>query len=1170
LRRLALTLVVIGSTLLAGGSASSASGQIVVRRLTAEAPASRAATPTRAAKRTASATTAAPRTRAVVPPPLAPSGANAGMAAWRRELDVRAQRWRAIPDLVGSPRHDWSANARRRVGWVPPAHAQRNPHTREASVSAASGGADVRRIAFIRVDYAHDRGGSLSTGDGHFDLSGPDTTVAVIDRPPHNRAFYQAHGEALRRFYDAMSYGRVDIQVDVWPRTPNGAYTLNDMADFGPWAFSQDIYHKAVDYFRAAFTAADSQARSTYNDPIPWDQYDNFMIIHAGSDFQSDLKQDSPEDMPTFTIGVAPEDEVALPGMTKRISRTSIVPETATQDGFYGAINGLVAHENGHNLFGFADLYNVFTGAPVIGYWSLMDSGNLAGAPFLLPDGTESFAVGLLPPSVDPFHRFFTSDLLTFNDVVDDTMTIADSERNPDMRRLWLSSDEYVILENRAIAASDSVPLDQDTTTHVILGPKFPDRYEYDALLPALPHDVGTPPLASGGILAWHIDASTIPFETATRIDPFADYGFNSGPGPPAITVIEADGLGDLGDLTSPFFFGSPYDPWFRSNNRVLADDTEPSLLPHTGSRPHARLEFLDDPGPSMRVIGKREWLRAGWPVAADMPPGGPMLLAVDADGDRDLDVCWAGGADGSPDSTGLFAVRPNGSGLFGPSPVFANLDRRPRPEMAAIPIGDQISDPPIGPSWFAVSTYYDASADSAGGTPGGKVWLIDHTGSPLPGWPAALPTPVSTPPVITGLYPNAYVWVGGMDGRVYVLDLAGQIKASSPVTLPGGVAGRLAVASPAGGGFLAAAGGQFGEVSIQRWSGPGGGLVDQAVIPITTSHAFVPDFLWVDFGAHGPGAGAGSCPAGSPTLIVHDADRLLAFCPSGTPLPGWGHASGDTIVTGLGAGDADGDGFPEVLTQTVHSQVAFWNESGSPSPGWPRQATKEPLRTSSPALAMDVDGDKTSEIVTLDGSGLIVALRGDTRATAGFPLATGAGAIGAPVIADLDRDGRLDVVAPDRWVPDEIRDPGGINGRFGSLYAYSLDPHIPDVVANAWPMLGGNVGRTSALDGAHTPVAAAASAGPLVQGSLKAYPNPARRRPVSFAYQLTERADVDFSIRDASGHEVAAFTRSGRQADNVEVWDPGAVPAGLYVARLRFRGATTSSVQMLTLGVLR
>jgi hypothetical protein len=216
----------------------------------------------------------------------------------------------------------------------------------------------------------------------------------------------------------------------------------------------------------------------------------------------------------------------------------------------------------------------------------------------------------------------------------------------------------------------------------------------------------------------------------------------------------------------------------------------------------------------------------------------------------------------------------------------------------------------------------------------------------------------------------------------------------------------------------------------------------------------------------------------------------------------------------------------------------------------------------------VDVDGDRRSEIVALDGGGLIAALRGDGRVPDGWPLATGALAAGSPVIADLDRDGSFEVVAPDRWVPDAFRDDA--NGRFGSLYAYSLPPVPFDPVASAWPMAGGDPGRSSALPVARTPVAVAAASGPLVGGTLRAYPNPARQKPVSFSYQLTEPAEVDFSIRDAAGRVVATFTRSGRRADNLEVWEPGGIPAGLYVAQLRFRGATSSTIQQLTLGLLR
>ena len=118
--------------------------------------------------------------------------------------------------------------------------------------------------------------------------------------------------------------------------------------------------------------------------------------------------------------------------------------------------------------------------------------------------------------------------------------------------------------------------------------------------------------------------------------------------------------------------------------------------------------------------------------------------------------------------------------------------------------------------------------------------------------------------------------------------------------------------------------------------------------------------------------------------------------------------------------------------------------------------------------------------------------------------------------------------------------------------------------------MLGGDPGRSSSLPSARTAAPPPPLAGPLIRGSLKAYPNPARRSPVTFAYRLTEPATVEFKLLDASGHLVASFTRSGRQSDNVEVWEPGALPAGLYLARVRFRGATSERTEVIPVGLLR
>src|SRR5262249_25076881 len=154
---------------------------------------------------------------------------------------------------------------------------------------------------------------------------------------------------------------------------------------------------------------------------------------------------------------------------------------------------------------------------------------------------------------------------------------------------------------------------------------------------------------------------------------------------------------------------------------------------------PHARLDVLDVPGATMRILARRTWERSGWPVLADFPPEGPQLLAVDADGDGQIDVCWAGGGGASGDSAALFAVRPNGQGLFDPSTyAFATLDARPLQPLAAFGLGpgsaasarakprrNGATTPPSPmPAVFAVTTRMTGPDLTS---PGGRVWLIDH-----------------------------------------------------------------------------------------------------------------------------------------------------------------------------------------------------------------------------------------------------------------------------------------------------------------------------------------------------------------------------------------------------------------------------------------------------------
>ena len=1055
------------------------------------------------------------------------------------EAELHRAAYRVGPTLASSRRRGWTAPAK---------SAAASPRFATDGVLAVP--TDTVRVAFLRVDFLTDRGGSASTGTGQFNLAPEDTIANPVDRPPHNRTFYRKHGEALASYYDVQSYGRVRIEVDVWPAEEDSSYHLSDMADLGPWAFGNSIFRAAVDMMRLCFFAADSQS-IVKNDRIPWAKYDRFMIIHAGSDLQSDTDRNSKEDIPSFTMFVDDTDRVIFADSSNRdrpIDRVAFIPETINQDGLFGALNGVIAHENGHNFFGLGDVYDISFGLPVAGWWSLMDSGNLLPAYVQTFTMGTIFAVGLLPPSIDPFQRNFILDEGLVNYRIPgpaDTaaFVLRGSARTNDFVKLDLSSDEYLILENRNIADASLVRLQRDDTTGVVLGPRDPDRYEWDALLPG------------AGVLVWHVDESVIPFLTSLRTNP--DFGFNSNFRRRGLQIIEADGLDDLGDLGSPDWQGGRYDPYQNFFAPLLSETTIPNLIPNQGTRPHMQVEFLDNARDDFRVRVTKNWQLPGWPVRANFPPGGPTPLAADLDGDNAPEIVWAGGdsvvtdpalAAAVRDSAAIFAVRGDGKGIGGVDTLdFAHLDRRPRPEVAALAANG-------GPGGIVFATTYH---DFANDPQGGKLWAVTTTGASLSGFPVTLPSPASTPPVVLGNIVDGWlVLVGCEDGRVRAVDPTGAVTATSSIALGGGVRGRLAAwlgsaiaVPPTATGYVAAAGAN-GEVAV--FSHPG--LAPVTGWPVSIGANGPSDFLWLRMGGSGANA-SNECGGNEPTLVGRNADRLYAWCVSSASLlPGWGVSFGDTLVAGLGAGDADGDGFPEVLVQGVHSQLAYINRTGRPSPGWPRSATTEGFRTQTPPLAVDLTSDGQPEIVALNASGVIGAFDGAGRVPNGWPLATGVGASGSMVAADINGDGALEIVAPDR---------------FGLLYAYAV-PVSPTATGSPWRMLGGDPGRSSSLPDNATSSPGTPSAGPLVSGSLKAYPNPARMKPVQFAYQLTEDASVEFRVLDASGHEVARWSRSGRRSDNLDVWDPSGVPAGLYVARVKFSGPGGSHTESLPLGILR
>ena len=107
---------------------------------------------------------------------------------------------------------------------------------RRPSLERGAGGPDTLlvKIAVIRIEFETDREGDRTTGDGRFmQEDSPDSIF--IDPAPHDDAYFQAHIEAVSRYWTSMTYGGVRFEGDVFPRGDRfGAYRLSDMADYGP------------------------------------------------------------------------------------------------------------------------------------------------------------------------------------------------------------------------------------------------------------------------------------------------------------------------------------------------------------------------------------------------------------------------------------------------------------------------------------------------------------------------------------------------------------------------------------------------------------------------------------------------------------------------------------------------------------------------------------------------------------------------------------------------------------------------------------------------------------------------------------------------------------------------------------------------------------------------
>ena len=981
----------------------------------------------------------------------------------------------------------------------------------------------VIHVCILRVDFLKNSAGAATTGNGRFDLRRNVTPKIAVDPPPHDKKYFEKHVEALRRYYDVQTNQGLRIEADIFPQEPDSAFHLSDTALYGPWIFSvsdDSILARAERMSRNSVHLADSL------DPtIQWNKYQSFIVFHAGTDFQGDVNQDTPYDIPSFNLSLGESLEVKVgigrPDSAK-VNLVMIVPETVSQDDFLGALNGVLAHEFGHQL-GFFDLYDTHFGLPVVGVFSLMDSGNDTFGEIPDPNDTTSYVAvrGILPASIDPWHRllfpFFRVNVHPAVDGATDSLRAV--LLGNDLLYIPIHLGEYFIAENRPIDynGDGAVVLRQDRadSTFVVLGPEAPEDAPADSSLAKREYDYLLP---GGGTLVWHID------ENAAIDGLYSPFGsVNTFSDRRGVAIEEADGIKDIGSASAEFT-GGPFDPYFVGGYTKFG----PNTIPNSDSNDHTAtgvaLEVLDPPGLTMGVrVGTPEVV-PGWPVLFHGRPALDGINKADMDGDGDAEsILFAA------DSTLIAVTGEDGSPLWG----YTFPDTL---TTAPSVVGDW---PPSDPG----PTVLMRAGKRA-------YWLPIRLGSWLAS-PESLR--VSAGPIVA----DGEIAIGCADGFARgIIQNANHTVSVAPWKFP------PSLEEPDS--MTALAVGSDGPQAIRIAAGMKSGLVFAG----GADHAVLSG--WPCPAAPGPIRSVLLLRA---PLRLDDPARDLVLIGSdrkidlrgvdGRSIGAWPVTIPDTLAGEPAVGDLDGDGVLEVAATTRGGDLLLWELNGTSEPHWPRSAW-EPDRQYRPFCVAGprfwkIGPEGKVYLIQLRGDGVQLAIDADGRTIDPLPHASARYGAGGPV--------RLKgALGTERWYfLNAVADSGAVS------VVDLRDLAVDDASVGTFGGPGGGPSRNGVYPSALVPQPDAV-AGLADPAAVILHPNPVRDGNLKIRYVLGERATIDAEALDVSGHACAHAQWQGfpGAAGETHVWNLGDLASGLYAVRLEIRGEQHTSTITRMVAVVR
>lgn len=315
-----------------------------------------------------------------------------------------------------------------------------------------------------------------------------------------------------------------------------------------------------------------------------------------------------------------------------------------------------------------------------------------------------------------------------------------------------------------------------------------------------------------------------------------------------------------------------------------------------------------------------------------------------------------------------------------------------------------------------------DGVVASAEWGPGGRLWLIDSSARPLPGWPVVSSAGFFSSPAMDGRGSSLRVVIGDDAGLVHAYDRSGRELPgwpldlgykvwSSPTLLPGG----LMVVGDRDQVHL------IGLDGLERpgWPRPIDGwpiatpAYDGRGVAVATLLIGSQRRGWL----YAWDLDGGSRP-GFPVRLTDDSDSSPTFLPGG----------GLAVADSAGAAFLIGPGgerrqLPGQAAQPIEASftvagglavVGSWDHVlrawrlSDGTLAWTARAGDQLI---SSAAACSLDGGSSPDFVLSSKDGRLYAFDGAGRTVPGFPLSLGAPSFSSPLVADLDGDGYADVV---------------------------------------------------------------------------------------------------------------------------------------------------------------